>query len=270
MRAKDTLALPLIALMVLGVAACQPEEPAEVPGAEEWAYVETTEPTLNEKRAEIEALQAQRDALEDAEAAEPVEGEEAPPTAEELDEQIESLQEEIDELQQEYYQTLVTYLQSQDIVEGAELTPEQRQAFDYKAREDMILAREYIDRGGDYSRAIDIYDSSLMADPTNEELLAAKAEAERLRYMDEERFGQIEKDMTQDEVRAALGIPKRSNIQDFEAQNRKGWFYPKEAGGAAGIYFKPKKQGDGEIWIVETADFDAVKAPSDESEDAEG
>ncbi|MCG8454860.1 MAG: outer membrane protein assembly factor BamE, partial [Holophagales bacterium] len=107
---------------------------------------------------------------------------------------------------------------------------------------------------------IGIYDQALSSDPENELLLAAKAEAEALRHMTEERFSQVEKGMSQEEVRELLGTVKSTNVRDFTERNRIGWFYRKEDGGAAGVYFKPGK-AEGE-WTVESLDFDAVESPT--------
>jgi hypothetical protein len=213
-------------------------------------------PEEGEEEAETEAA----DAEGEGEAGE--EGAEAPPSPEE---QAEQLHQEISELDQEFYGRLIDYINSLELVEGQELTEQQRQAFNWKAEEDILVAQEYIDKGGDYRKAIDIYTTALLSDPENEMLLAAKARAEELRYMNEERFGQVEKGMTQDEVRGLLGIPKRMNIREFE-NGIIGWFYPKEEPRtAAGVFFQEKK---GELQVYKT-DYEAVKADDEEGEGME-
>ncbi|MEM9554868.1 MAG: hypothetical protein AAGC60_11455 [Acidobacteriota bacterium] len=266
MRAKDILALVLATAVALALVACQPSEEAEeAPGAEQLAFIDANEPVLAEKRAQLDSLRAELKTFGDAEPsdAEPAEGEEPPPTREELEAQVAELEGEIEDLGGQFYTAVVDFLNSQEILEGAELTPGQRRVFDLKAQEDILVADEYIVRGGDWGRAIEIYESALLADPTNEALLAAKATAEEMRFMNEERFSQVEKGMTQDAVRDLLGTVKPSNIRDFEERNRIGWFYRKEDRGAAGVYFKPKTQGGEEIWVVEVADYDAVPSPTE-------
>ena len=143
---------------------------------------------------------------------------------------------------------------------GEPLTEIQRAAFDMKAGEDILVAKEYIEKAGNYQKAIDIYTTALLADPESEKLQAAKAEAEAMRYMTEERFAAAKKGMTREEVRAALGTPKPSNVREFE-KGVIGWFYPKEEPRtAAGVYFREKKG----VYVVYSADFDAIKADSDE------
>ena len=155
---------------------------------------------------------------------------------------------------------LAGFINSQEIYEGEPLTEIQRAAFDMKDDEDILVAKEYIEKAGNYQKAIDIYTTALLADPTSEKLMAAKAEAEAMRYMTEERFAAAKKGMTRDEVRALLGTPKPTNVREFE-KGVIGWFYPKEEPRtAAGVYFREKKG----VYVVYSADFDAIKADSDE------
>jgi hypothetical protein len=216
--------------------------------------------TLDAKRAELasarEALAAA--SADDAEG-ETAEGEATP--AETAQAKVDSLQAEVASLSDQVYGKLIEFINSAGLVEGQPLTPEQRGAFDLKAEMDIAIAQEYIDRGGDYQRAINIYDTALASDKDNAKLLAARAEAERLQHMDEARFSQVKKGMSQEEVRALLGTVKSTNVREFNEKDRLGWFYRKQDGGAAGVYFKRKKDG-GDTWIVETADFNAVKPPS--------
>jgi outer membrane protein assembly factor BamE (lipoprotein component of BamABCDE complex) len=96
-----------------------------------------------------------------------------------------------------------------------------------------------------------------MADPDSQKLLDAKADAERLQYMDEERFSQVKKGMTQDEVRSLLGTANARNIREYAEDNTVGWFYRREDHGAAGVFFK-EKQG---VWTAVVVDFNALKPP---------
>jgi hypothetical protein len=123
-----------------------------------------------------------------------------------------------------------------------------------KSAEDLLLAREYIDRGGDYAKAIDILSGALDVDPGNSQLEAAREEAERLRYMDAERFGRIEKGMTEQEVRAELGQVQQQNVRQSEA-GQVVWLYPREGGAAAAVFFRAGPAGALE---VEDTNFDAV------------
>ncbi|MEO1366396.1 MAG: hypothetical protein AAFX50_04405 [Acidobacteriota bacterium] len=261
--------------MLVACSGGEGEDSAEQDNAQ-WNEIQSLKSQLDANRAELQDL---RDQLAAADAAEP---EEAPAedaeggddaaapamTPEELQAKIDEMGSAISAETDALYGRVVDLINNSGLVEGAELTPDQQKAFGLKADIDIIYAQEYIDRGGDYQRAIDIYSQALRSDPTNEKLLNAKAEAERLQHMDEERFSAVKKGMTQAEVRGLLGTVKNTNVREFTEQNRIGWFYRKEDGGAAGVYFREKTQGSDD-WIVEISDFDAIKPPStEESEDA--
>lgn len=172
---------------------------------------------------------------------------------------VESLEKETAKLADDFSRAVTDFINTSDITQGAALTPDQRKAFDYLAEEQILVAKEYIEKAGDYKKAIDIYEQILATDDKNSQALAAKAEAEKLRYMDQARFSQVKPGMSQKEVRAILGQVRNINVREFKEQARVGWFYQTAADGhAAGVYFKEKSKGKGD-WIVETAKFDAVK-----------
>ncbi len=74
-----------------------------------------------------------------------------------------------------------------------------------KSDEDLAVAQEWIDRGGDYRRAIEILETQLQADPGYARLEQALARAREMRYVTPERFARVEPGMTALDVRAALG-----------------------------------------------------------------
>ena len=169
-----------------------------------------------------------------------------------------ALEAEVLALSKEFATALVDFINGQGIMEGTKFTGVQRTAFDMKAEEDILIAQEYIDRGGDYQRAIEIYNNSLNIDPDSKLLQEALSQALALRYMSKERFSKVKKGMTESEVRKLIGTPKASNVREFE-QAVLGWFYPKAptADGtqtAAGVFFQ-KRDG---VYKVYKADFDAI------------
>lgn len=260
-------------LVTLPFVACAPsDETAEDPTAALWTEVQQMHEGLAAKRAELDEAAAQLEAAaestaDDAAAAAEdaaAEGAEAAPTAEELEAKIAQLEDQAIKQAEAFTGKVIEYINSSGIVEGQPLTPEQRQAFDWKAEEDIRIAQEYIDKGGEYSRAIDIYNASLMSDPENQALLDAKAEAESLQYMTEERFAAVKKGMSQDEVQDLLGTANTRNIREYE-DGTIGWFYVREEGGAAGVFFKEKKGN----MTVTLADFNAAKPPTADGESAE-
>jgi hypothetical protein len=244
-----------------------------------WAEIEQIRPEIQKMRDDLAALRApvtdeatdgdtDEAAGADAGATEGGDGEEAaadgeaaaaPMTEEERQAKIAELEAKIADASEDFYGKIVEFINKSGIVEGEEMTTEQKRAFEWKANEDIAISQEYIDKGGDYSRAIDILSNALMNDSDNAALQAAKADAERLQYMDEERFSQVKKGMTRDEVLAILGNTHHNNKREYE-DGTLGWFYKKDGGGAAGVFFREKR---GEF-VVATMDFNAAKAAGDE------
>jgi hypothetical protein len=140
---------------------------------------------------------------------------------------------------------------------GQPMTEVQQAAITMKSGEDILLARTYIDEGGDYARAIRIYEDALLADPSNANLQAALASAQELRQMTPERFAAVAKGMTQDEVRGAIGQVYHRNIREYPDREVVAWFYPTgEGGAAAGVFFRKERRSDG--FIVYQTNFEAV------------
>lgn len=173
--------------------------------------------------------------------------------------QAKELEEEFRTEAERFYTALVEFLTDPDfpMIEGDPLTAVQQQAIRMKSDEDLLIAQEYIEKGGNYRKAISIYESALQLDPNNAKLQKALEEAKAKRFMDKERFSRVEPGMTEDEVREVLGQPNLYNIKEFDQQGQKvtAWYYPKNAqGAAAAVWFRPQ---DGELRVYQ-ADFDAI------------
>ena len=218
--------------------------------AEEWAWLTETKQTLDAKRQEMADLKVQMEAEAMAateEAAEPTEEaaegmEEA--VAEEIDlaAQMETLNAEVEELTEEFSNRLVAFINADPMIEGEEPTESQINALRLKSSEDIILAQEWIVRGGDYKRAIEIVNTAMMFDPGNPELEAALAEFEANRYMSEEKFAAAEKGMTEADIRRVLGQVNLHNVREYPDKDVVAWFYPTaEDGSAAAVWFQPNK-----------------------------
>lgn len=193
-------------------------------------------------------------------------GEEAPEgqevDAEQLQAEIEQTDSRITTMAEELNQALVEFINADPPIQGEPLTETQERAFDLKAQEDMALAEEYITEGGDYRRAIRIYEDVLTFDPDNQAAQAALDEAQAMRYMDRERFGQVQEGMTQAEVAETIGPANLRNRKDYPEEGVVAWYYPKsEDGDAAAVWFR---QEDGEEWIVYNTDFDAVESRAEQ------
>lgn len=166
------------------------------------------------------------------------------------------------DLTDRYGGALVTFINADPPVEGEPLTPTQQDAIRMKVAEDVLVAREYIEKGGDYRRAIEIYNQIVALDPDNAEVKAERARAQEMRFMNPERFAQVTNGMSLDEVRALLGPVNAFNIREYEDRGVLAWLYPREDGAAAGVYFNQK--GRDQSYVVYQTDFDAVKRPEEE------
>jgi hypothetical protein len=213
-------------------AAVKANDPAR---QEEWKWIEGTKKTLDQKREELASL---RDQLANGAAVAP---------------QIDTLNAELAKIGDEFSRRLVDYINADPPIAGEPMSPGQLAAIRMKSGEDIQIAKEHIEMGGDYRKAIDIYNMSLSIDPDNPDLKAALEEAEAKRFMTAERFAQVKKGMGELEVVRAIGRPLTRNMRDYPEKKVSAWFYPKnESGEAAGVFFNDKK-------LVYSTEFNAVK-----------
>jgi hypothetical protein len=153
---------------------------------------------------------------------------------------------------------LIEFINADPPVQGKVLTDRQRAAIRMKSDEDILLARQYIDQGGDYQRAIDIYKEALIVDPGYPRLQQELARAHARRYVVRETFHQIKEGMDQEEVRRLLGQPNVHNVREYPDRGVIGWFYPKDtSGSAAAVWFHK----EGSRHTVYLFDFDALQPP---------
>lgn len=259
--------LSLGALVVLGASlACGDnsavEEQANAEREAALVTLEQAKADLDAKRAELGELEAKINAPEAAEG-EAVEGEE-PVSIETLQEQAKTLKQEIEDQAQDLAGNIVSYINEDPPVADEPFSPEVERAINLKVEEDILLADEWIESGGDYRRAITILESLLPLAPENTHLQEELERARNFRYMTEERFAGAKKGMTEEEVRAVLGPVNLRNIKPYEERGVVAWFYPKDGGGAAGVFFNTKK---GKLQVYKT-DFSAVKVAAEGGEDS--
>lgn len=221
-----------VIFLLASLTACGPseEERTTVARAEAWAELEEAQAALNAKRGELDQLRAQ--------AAAPGEGEDA----EALAAQVEALDEEVGDDGEALQQKLVNYINEAEWELGGEMNEEQRLAFGMMSGEQMYLAQEYVVKGGDYRRAIDILEAAQRNDPDNPTLVARIAEYQEARYVTAERLADVKRGMTEAEVEGVLGKPFHSYVRNFSEENVFAWFYPKDpeehgAGAAVGVFF---------------------------------
>lgn len=251
---KSLLALAcMVGLVAIGCS--DPEEEArlakEAAQAEVWTAVEAAKGKVESLRGELAEVKEsiQQGAQEGAEATEE--------QLAEWKERAKGLEEQVISAGEEFNSQLINYINGAELEQGQEPPEGVKAALRMKSDEDILIAREYIDKGGDYSRAIEIYNGALAADPDYQRLNDEIAWAEEQRWMSKERFDQAKKGMTRDQIREVLGPVNNRMIQDYPERNVIAWFYPKgPSEGAAGVYYETKGSGEPKVYKV---DFNAVK-----------
>jgi len=156
----------------------------------------------------------------------------------------------------EFNRRLVALINADPPVQGEPLSERQKAAIRMKSDEDILVAREHIEEGGDYQRAIEIYEEALAVDPDNPRLAAELAKARQRRFITAEAFAQVKEGMKDAEVRTLLGQPNLHNVREYAERGVIAWFYPKdESGAAAGVWFEKKPGG----LVVYELDFEAIQ-----------
>lgn len=205
-----------------------PQSPA---AAAEWAWLQETQRKLTAQRAQLAGP-----GTEDAAA--------------------QALRRQTGALAADFNRRLAEHINADPPVEGEPMTERQRAAIRMKSGEDILLARDFIERGGDYQRAIDILREALAVDPEDPRLKQELARAEARRYMTRETFAQVKKGMDQGEVKRLLGQPNLHNVRKYPNYDVVGWFYPKNAGGAAAAVWFTQTEDRQTVYLT---DFDAIQ-----------
>lgn len=267
-RAQGFVLAMLLVLAVVWIG-CGDKGP-KVNEAAEAAYAALVEgqTALNDLRQQLADLRAEAEAAaegdegegegEEGETPEGEEGEAGPS----LEEQIQTVETKLLEVSETYNQNIADYLNVVDpMFEGEPPSEKQAAVLRMKSAEDMVIAGEYIDQGGDYRRAIRIYEDALERDPDNEDLQAALAKANEMRFMTEERLATVKKGMTQDEVKGLLGAVNLRNIRDYPERNVVAWFYQvDESGKASAVWFRQNRGGE---YTVYKTEFEQIKGRED-------
>jgi hypothetical protein len=231
----------LVAFLILGMTGlgCGPskeERETARPSAAsdaEWAWLQKTKAALDGQRARLAAAPTPADTT----AADP------------------KLARETEALAAEFNRRLVELINSDPPVQGEPLRERQKAAIRMKSGEDILLARQFIERGGDYQRAIEIYKEALVVDPGNPQLRDELVRAQARRYMARATFDQVKEGMEQEEVRRLLGQPNLHNVREYPERGVTGWFYPKDSTGAAAAVWFHKEGGRALVYLV---DYDAL------------
>jgi len=210
----------------------------------------------NTLRQQREELTSARTALTEAEAVPTRKRDEAAKT------QIEELPAKIAELEQKtgdgydaLQEKLATFLTT--ALNDSPQAPETVEGLKIYAEEAIYNADDIIKKSGDYKKAIDTLQTAKSYFETiglkpYQPLKDAMTRFDEMRFINKDRFDQVKKGMTEDEVAAIAGVPYYMNKKTDEKRGIEYWLYPRRGGGAAAIYFNKKH-------IAYSKKFDAVK-----------
>jgi hypothetical protein len=257
--------LALLGLGALGAAGCgervEPDRQARIGTQDEWAWLVEAKRQLDAKRGQLADLggppaggtsAAGSSAAGTAGAAGAAPG----PSPRDL------LAREIESLSQQLGRRLVAYINANPPVEGAPLSPRQLAAIRMKSNEEIVVAHEFIARSGDYRRACEIYEAALAADPDNARLHEELARARAARYVSAEKFSRVAPGMTPEQVRASLGPPNTHDVRAYPDKGVVGWFYPRDASGAAAAVWFEKREGRLTVYLCDWSALPATVPPA--------
>jgi len=242
MRAKlGPVALCCCLLGIASLTACggPAEEDREaqthaVAAGSEWAWLQRAKKDLDAKRQELARVA-------------PAERPAAEPLARDVRARTD-----------EFRRRLLGFINDNPPLAGEKPAGRTLEAIRLKSDEDILVAREHINEGGDYRMAIDIYEAALAVDPDNPRLKQELTAAQAHRYMTQERFAQAQEGMTLEQIRALLGPPNANDVREYPERGVTAWFYARDAkGGAAAVWFEKKGKGQ----AVYELDFDALPPP---------
>jgi tetratricopeptide (TPR) repeat protein len=206
----------------------------------EWAWL----------RRARQALDVQRQTLARAEAEVRKTGKD--PAA---DPAVQTLARDVRSRTDELRRRLLDFINDHPPVAGETPSGRTLEAIRMKSDEDILVAGEHMNEGGDYRTAIDIYEAALAVDPDNPRLKQELEKAQARRYMTQERFAQVQEGMSADQVRTLLGPPNVHDVREYPERGVIAWFYARNAQGAAAAVWFEKKA---DRLVVYEADFDAL------------
>jgi hypothetical protein len=233
-RRRTTAAIVVILVMLAGAGGCRDTAAARAQQARarEWTALQLDEQKLDAERAALAQMRGRLASAPIAADGTPIRGTDAA-----LARDVAARENDLRARASSLGDRLVRYLAALDRSRGND-DPEWKQAVRLKSDEDLAVAQEWIDRGGDYRRAIEILETQRALDPDYPRLEQALARARDMRFVTPERFARVQEGMTPVDVRAALGPVNLREVLRRPAERLEAWYYPKRAGGKAAVYFR--------------------------------
>jgi outer membrane murein-binding lipoprotein Lpp len=245
----------LLAVIVLagGCSSGPSEEELALAAMQEQAQaINTAYETLTQQRAELDAAETAIAEIEGI--SKRSRTDEQNQQLEELTAKLPELQESIDTGYNDVQEKLADYLflALNDFPEA----PETQEGLRIYADEAIFNAEDTVTKSGNYNKGMETmitakeYYVAIGLEPLP--MLVDKiAEYEDWRFITKERFDQVKRNMTPDEVKEVVGVPYYKNIRE-NPNKTITWIYGRREGGAAAITFNTK----GKVYHT---NFDAVK-----------
>ena len=142
------------------------------------------------------------------------------------------------ELRQKYVDSLASFLKA---------FPNDKDALALYEKEELSYARELVKRGR-LAAAMQYYQSILSRHPDRQEVRAELEEVRERADVPRDRFDDLRKGMSMDDVRDLLGDPRRGWTHTMQKGSKveETWYYKKEGGGMASVSFL-----DGKAFVAE-------------------
>ncbi|MCX7894345.1 MAG: outer membrane protein assembly factor BamE [Thermoanaerobaculum sp.] len=162
-----------------------------------------------------------------------------------LEEQLKQATKELDQIFTDDQNELASFLNT--ALNEAPQAPETLEGLKLYAEDAMMNARDFMNEAGDYRRAVELLETAQgyfesVSAPVPTELQALLQEARTFRHITKERFDQVQKGMTRQQVKAITGTPLALNVREQEVKGKKVtvWLFRAESGEIASFFFDEK------------------------------
>ncbi len=234
----------VVALTLSALVACggkKQEQAAKVNLGEQLAKVKTLHAQHLEKAQKLREL---RHELGQLKAKPKLDAAEAQ-RKQELEEQVRQASKELDTVFTEDQNELANFLNT--ALNDAPQAPETLEGLKIYAEDTILNAKDFMNEAGDYRKAVELLETAQsyfesVSAPVPSELTSLLEEARKFRFITKERFDQVQKGMTTEQVKGITGTPLALNVREQEVKGRKVtiWLFRSESGDIASFFFDEK------------------------------
>ena len=126
--------------------------------------------------------------------------------------------------------------------------PESQKALRLYADETLFLARQAVERDGNYGQAQTLLQQALHYEKDDPSLVEEMARVKEFRYLTRKHFDALAKGMGMDQAKSLCGVPNPANIRDKREKGHllTAWFYLREDQETAALFFE-----DGRLYATQ-------------------